>query len=138
QRLGRHPQGDRHAVLALARAAFLLRLVALGLPGADAKPAGEVLLRREAADIDADLGQDDQGRPHVDAVDFRQIDPQRLERAPTGIEVQVVGFAAAAPRLGCGRLLPGAAGEPAQFGFDHGIALGDLLVAEAYGVVGLP
>jgi hypothetical protein len=97
-----------------------------------------VLLGREAADIDADLGQDHQGRSYVDAVDFGEIDPQRLEQRSAGIEVQVVGLATAASRLGCDGFVRGAVGELMQFGFDHGIALGDLLVVKPIEVVGLP
>src|SRR5262245_46402472 len=103
-------------------APLLLRLVALVLPGADAQPTGEVLLRREAADIDADLGKDDQGRAHVDAVDLRQIHPQRLEQRLAGVEVQVVGLAPAASRLCREGLVGGAVRELGQLRLDHLVA----------------
>src|SRR5262249_34532901 len=92
-------QSNRHPVLPFARAPLLLRPVALVLPGAEAQPTGEVFLRREAADVDADLGQDDQGRADVDPFDFRQVDPQGPEQRPAGIKAQVVGLASAASRL---------------------------------------
>src|SRR5262245_58069921 len=138
QGLRRHPQGDGHPVLPLARATPLLRPVTLVLPRADAQPAGEVLLRREAADVDAYLGQDDQGRSHVDPVDLRQVEPQCPEQGTTGVEAQVVGLTSAAPRLGRERLVAGAVREAGQLGLDHRVALGDLPVVELVQVVGLP
>jgi hypothetical protein len=99
-----HPQGDGHPVLPLSRATLLLGLVALVLPRAQTQPRREVLLRREAADVDTDLSEDHQSRPHVDPVDLRQVDAQRLQQRPTGVE-----RAAGAWRLSAACSSPGTA-----------------------------
>ena len=98
QRLRRHPQRDRHAVLALTRPFLPLGLVTLMHAWADAEPTGEVLFCWEAANIPTEFGQDHQRCADVDPLNLRQIDPQRLEQRTTGVEAQVVGLAAA---LGC-------------------------------------
>src|SRR5208337_4988301 len=78
-RLCTHPQRDGHSVCGLAMTAAFLRLVALILRRTQPQPTGEVFLGGKTADVHADLGQDHQGRAHVDSFDQCQVHAQGLE-----------------------------------------------------------
>ena len=125
-------------LVALAMAAAFLRPVALILRRTQPQPTREVLLGGETADVHADLGQDHQGRAHVDPVDQGQVHAQGLEQRARRLEPDVVALAPSLPRLDTVCLLVRPVGEIGQFCFDLLVALGDLPMMELVQLIGLP
>ncbi len=111
------------AAASLGSIAFILRRT-------QPQPAREVLLRRKPTDVHPDLGQDHQGRSHLDPLDRRQVHTQRPEQRARRLEPDVVALAAALPRLGGSRLRSREVGELGQLGLDLLVALGHLLMME--------
>ena len=96
----------------------------------DAANSQSAFFNREATDVHADFGQNDQGRSDVDSLDFCQVHAQCLEQRARRLEADVIAFAATRTRLTGPSFSPRPVRELRQFGFNLLVALGDLPMME--------
>jgi len=106
--------------------------------GTKPQPTGEVLFGGETTDIHTDLGQDHQGRSHLDPLDQGQVHAQSLEQWARRLEADVVALAPALARLDCVGLLTRPVGKLRQFCLNLLVALVDLAMMKLVQVVCLP
>jgi len=137
QTIGSQPEGGGSAIgvgFGSSAEAFAARDIA---SGGESQPGGEMLVGGPAGHVEADLGDELEGRLGIDALDGGEIDAADAEKMGADVEGGLILLAAASVGGFVKRLAGAMILESGQVIFDVGVAGGDLLAVEVEKLEGL-